>query len=186
MILKEAIEIYRETGNHFFDKETMEFFGSRIESELYENRCFITSEDNFDRSKRYYNVRQFSEDFKNVESLGDFNVMKTKAEAEDFINKIEGDKDMKMNIRMKEESIVEFYNAVAEAMGISKDQVGKGGYNPSKLEVSQERFDVLKGEMDNVSFGMMWVCYGPHAVDFLKNDEVIVHEGFITLKEDKE
>lgn len=34
----------KENGYHFFDYETMKFFASRIESKLYKNQCFITSE----------------------------------------------------------------------------------------------------------------------------------------------
>ena len=48
MTLAEAIEKYNKTGGHFFDEDAMRFFGSRIESDLYDNRCFITSENNFD------------------------------------------------------------------------------------------------------------------------------------------
>lgn len=75
MNLTEAKAIYNSTGKHFFDPETMKFFGSRIESSLYKNRCFITSEKNFDGTKRFYTVRRFSEDYTDIENIGDFNCL---------------------------------------------------------------------------------------------------------------
>ena len=82
MTLAEAIEKYNETGGHFFDKETMRFFGSRIESKLYKNRCFITSENNMDGTERFYNVRRFRDDYRSIETIGEFNTIKTKTEAQ--------------------------------------------------------------------------------------------------------
>lgn len=50
--LSEAKAIYKTGGGHFFDRETFKYWGSRIESALYKNRCFVTSENNFDGSRR--------------------------------------------------------------------------------------------------------------------------------------
>ena len=49
--LAEAKAIYRTGKGHFFDRETLKYWGSRIESALYKNRCFVTSENNFDGSR---------------------------------------------------------------------------------------------------------------------------------------
>ena len=54
MTLADARYEYQKKGGHFFDRDTMKFFGSRIESDLYKNRCFITSEKNFDGTERFY------------------------------------------------------------------------------------------------------------------------------------
>jgi len=43
--------------NHWFNKETMDFFGTKIESELIDGKYFITSEDDFYRTKRQYRLR---------------------------------------------------------------------------------------------------------------------------------
>jgi hypothetical protein len=59
----------------------MTFFGSRIESPLYPNRCFVTSENNFDGTERYYNIRRFNESYTDVETLGEFNTIYTKSSA---------------------------------------------------------------------------------------------------------
>ena len=77
MTLAEAKVIYNGTGKHFFDRDTMRFFSSRIESGLYKNRCFITSENNMDGTERFYNVRRFNEDYTNIETIGEFNTIKT-------------------------------------------------------------------------------------------------------------
>lgn len=66
--LAEAKAIYRTGKGHFFDRETFKYWGSRIESALYKNRCFVTSENNFDSSRRAYTVRRFSPDFLHVET----------------------------------------------------------------------------------------------------------------------
>lgn len=85
-----------------------------------------------------------------------------------------------MHVRMKEESIPEFYNEVARVTGIDPDAVIN--FNPSKIEVSPDRYEILKGDRDAVSFAMIWLNYGPHAVDDLVGDEVVVHDGFITTE----
>lgn len=72
MTLSEAKAIYRTGSGHFFDRETMKYWGSRIESALYKNRCFVTSELNFDGSRR------FSPDFLSVETVGEFQEHATK------------------------------------------------------------------------------------------------------------
>ena len=57
MTLSEAKAIYRTGKGHFFDRETFKYWGSRIESALYKNRCFVTSENNFDGSRRVPGTR---------------------------------------------------------------------------------------------------------------------------------
>jgi len=76
MTFSDAREKYNSYGGHFFDRETMRFWKSRIESTLYKNRCFITSELNFDGSQRLYTVRRFSKDFKEVDTIGEFNCIR--------------------------------------------------------------------------------------------------------------
>lgn len=73
MNLQQAKKIYARTGHHFFDANTMRFWGSKIETDLFENRCFVTSEDNFDQTSRFYNVRRFGKDFSTIDTVGEFN-----------------------------------------------------------------------------------------------------------------
>lgn len=88
MTLAEAKAKYNETGGHFFDRDTMRFFSSRIESALYKNRCFITSEKNFDGTERYYTVRRFSEDFQRISTIGDFNRIRSIATAREIAKEV--------------------------------------------------------------------------------------------------
>lgn len=89
MTLAEAKYEYSKTGGHFFDRETMRFFGSRIESGLYKNRCFITSEKNFDGTKRFYTVRRFNEDFTSIDTIGEFNKITSKVTAQQIAKEVE-------------------------------------------------------------------------------------------------
>lgn len=73
MNMTEAVRIYRRGNGHFFDADTMRFWESKVESELFNNRCFVTSESNFDDTARFYTVRRFSEDYTQVETIGEFN-----------------------------------------------------------------------------------------------------------------
>lgn len=88
MTMIEAKEIYKQNGGHFFNKDTMRFWGSKTETELYKNRCFVTSDDNFDRTKKLYTIRQFSEDYKHVETVGEFQAYETKSAAVEALQDI--------------------------------------------------------------------------------------------------
>lgn len=72
MTLAEAKAIYRTGKGHFFDRETLKYWGCRIESSLYKNRCFVTSELDFNGSRRAFTVRRFSPDFLRIETVGEF------------------------------------------------------------------------------------------------------------------
>ena len=72
-------------GNHFFDKDTIRFFGSRVESSLYKNNTFITSEyTGFERTNRAYTVRYYNEQKNNVETISKFGAFSTKEAAREF------------------------------------------------------------------------------------------------------
>lgn len=71
-------------GHNFFDKDTMEFWGSKIESGLYQNNTFITSEDNWNRTERGYTVRQYDPNTAHINDVSGFLAFKTRAEAKAF------------------------------------------------------------------------------------------------------
>lgn len=57
--ISEVKETNKANGYFFFSKDTMRFFASKIESSLYKNQCFVTSEKKcFDDYTRVYNVRK--------------------------------------------------------------------------------------------------------------------------------
>lgn len=78
------LEDSRARGDYFFSKETMEFWGSAIESELLENNTFVTSEDNFDKTKRLYTARHYNWDRHSVETIGEFQQFTTRTAAIEF------------------------------------------------------------------------------------------------------
>jgi hypothetical protein len=71
----------RESGSHFFDADTMRFFGSRVLDTVYAGRLFITSErSGFDNPVRSYTVREFMPDG-SIETVGEFNGYATAGQA---------------------------------------------------------------------------------------------------------
>ena len=76
----------KEAGYYFFSSDTMAFFASEIESGLYENQCFITSEKKcFDDNTGVYKVRQARENG-SVKNLSE--VLDTLKEARDFVSRV--------------------------------------------------------------------------------------------------
>lgn len=88
MNMTEAKRLYKGYGGYFFDKDTMNFWGSRTESKLFKNYFFITSELDFYGKKRFYTVRRFSENYSKVEDVSEFQEFETKDEAIEFMKKI--------------------------------------------------------------------------------------------------
>lgn len=82
--IKKVIRHSQMVGNHFFDKETMRFWVSEIESDLFQNNTFVTSEDNFDRSKRLYTVRKYNPETGDISTIGKFQQFETIDEAIKF------------------------------------------------------------------------------------------------------
>jgi len=84
--LKEVQEISKKKHRHFFDGQAIEFWGSKIHSkELIKEKYFITSEDNFQQTKRFFTVREFDVQTGKVETIGKFQQFETLEEAEKYI-----------------------------------------------------------------------------------------------------
>lgn len=62
MKISDVKRICRERGDYFFDKDTMDFFNSVIESPLYKNRTFVTSERIDIYYPKRYTIRRFNPD----------------------------------------------------------------------------------------------------------------------------
>lgn len=60
MTIADVKQANRNAGYYFFSRDTMRFFGTRIESALYKNNTFITSDyTGFEKTSRAYSVRVF-------------------------------------------------------------------------------------------------------------------------------
>lgn len=84
--MKQAIERHSQLGGFFFSEGTMKFWKSKVEAGLFDGGYFVTSEPNYDGTNRRYSVRQFSEDRRYIETVGEFRQF---ARREDAVNYIE-------------------------------------------------------------------------------------------------
>lgn len=82
--------INKEKGYHFFDRDTMRFFRSRIEKDqlrfgqLIDDKYFITSEQFDEDSPRLYTVRKFNSERGSMNTVGEFQEFKNKFDAREF------------------------------------------------------------------------------------------------------
>lgn len=84
---------------------------------------------------------------------------------------------MKLNVELVEEGIQQFYDRVAEAIGLDSSTAK---YDCSKILVSERRFYIISNYYSSLdTFGMAWVCYGPKISAELTGEEVEIEEGFI-------
>ena len=92
--IAEVKQANKQAGLHFFDKKTMEFFNSRIESTLIKKegkQYFITSEQ-FSNSlsnyigKRLFTIREVKENGE-IKTIGEFQGYNTKQEAKKELKK---------------------------------------------------------------------------------------------------
>lgn len=91
-----------EIGNHFFSPSTMKGFASKVESEILGGQYFITSEKNFNGTKREFTIRGFKPDGKVINNP--FNQkFDTKSDAKAFL------KSQTSSDKEKSESKVDFW-----------------------------------------------------------------------------
>ncbi len=87
--INQIIDEAKNAGSHFFSKDTLRFFSSRIHSEIYGGCYFITSErDNYrDNNPRFYTIRKYEGGLK-VETVGEFCQYTSKAQAISAVKKL--------------------------------------------------------------------------------------------------
>ena len=67
--MNEAIQDSLRNGCYFFKENTMDFWGSEVEYGMFANNTFVTSEDNFNRTKKLYSVRRYDWEAHEVETI---------------------------------------------------------------------------------------------------------------------
>lgn len=80
-----------DAGNHFFDRDTLRFFRSRVSDELYAGRMFVTSEQHtssYGNSPRLYTVRAARDDGTICDVSG-FQAFETLKQAKGLARKLE-------------------------------------------------------------------------------------------------
>ena len=81
--ITEVKKANKENGQHFFDRNTLAFFGSKVYPDLYTvagRQFFITSEDNFNRTEKGYTIREAMPDG-DIETISEFLQYATKEQA---------------------------------------------------------------------------------------------------------
>jgi hypothetical protein len=81
--IAEVKKANKAKGQHFFDKDTLAFFGSNVYNGLYtvnDRQFFITSEDNFNRTEKGFTIREAMPDG-DIETVGEFLQYETKEQA---------------------------------------------------------------------------------------------------------
>jgi hypothetical protein len=74
-------------GNHFFDKKTMAFFHSEVESRLLYGRYFVTSERFSVDYPKLYTIREVLSDG-SIKTIGEFQSHRTLEGAKETIQRI--------------------------------------------------------------------------------------------------
>lgn len=82
--------INKEKDRHWFERDTMRFFRSKIErdalrfGQLIDDKYFITSEQFDSDSPRLYSVRRFNPKEGSINTVGEFQEFGTKGQAKKF------------------------------------------------------------------------------------------------------
>ena len=67
--MQEAIRDSLRHGSFFFSQGTIEFWGSEVEYGMFSNNTFVTSEDNYNRTKKLFSVRHYDWERHEVETV---------------------------------------------------------------------------------------------------------------------
>lgn len=81
--ITEVKKANKDKGQHFFSKDTLNFFGSKVYPELYTvagRQFFLTSENYYNGIERAYTIREVTPDG-NIETIGEFLQYATKEQA---------------------------------------------------------------------------------------------------------
>ena len=77
------------SGSHWFDKDTMRFFNSKVETGILNRRFFITSERETTSEPKKYTIRYFlredGEDQLYCYSIGEFQQFESVADAKEYL-----------------------------------------------------------------------------------------------------
>ena len=83
-LMDKAICDSRNHGNYFFTPDTIRFWNSKVVAGMFPNNTFVTSEDNYDRSKTLYTARLYDWRTHSVETIGEFQAFSTMEDAINF------------------------------------------------------------------------------------------------------
>jgi len=88
--LSEVRQANKSLGNYWFNRHTMKFWGSKIESSLLKGRFFISSELSIRKDNRRFTIREVKPDGSietlNINKLDGFRAYYSKDQAKDSLN----------------------------------------------------------------------------------------------------
>lgn len=139
MTEREMKNLTQRHGNSYFDKETVEFWNSKIEKTADDNGIFVESVDDFDRENRLYLVKAITMqgEIQTIEPDGTMYTFKSSEEAKSFAKELSDmlgkgfglAKEIKENLKNKGEYT--FVNAKDEELTINTSEIV--GTNNDKL-----------------------------------------------------
>lgn len=87
LAMADVMRINKEKGQYFFTPDTMRFFKSKVESKLYKDKYFITSEQAPDMPRKY-SVRKFDKKTGDISTVGEFQAYGSKESAKEALKKL--------------------------------------------------------------------------------------------------
>jgi len=96
----------KQNNRCFFDRPTMKFFNSKIESKLYADNTFITSERENHQLPKKYTIRIALDNGKEIENIGEFQKFESLISAREY-RKTEQYKNTIKN-RLEDKALKEF------------------------------------------------------------------------------
>ena len=84
----------KKAGKNWFDKDTMRFFKSRIESKLYSDNTFITSEQQSYQHPKLYTIRIALNNGIDIENVGEFQQFRSFYQASEYRKTIQYKNDL--------------------------------------------------------------------------------------------
>ena len=85
--MAEVREANRNIGHCWFEYKTMKFWHTKIHGDVRRGKYFITSEDNYNRQRRLFTIREFKPDGQ-ILTVGEFQAYKSLAEAKQALKEI--------------------------------------------------------------------------------------------------
>jgi hypothetical protein len=82
--MEQVKQANKARGQHWFDADTMEYWGTEIHGEPMAGEFFITSEDNFNKDARFFTIRKVS-DTGRISTVGRWQEYATLKEAEEQV-----------------------------------------------------------------------------------------------------
>ncbi len=131
MTEREMKDLTKRHGNSYFNKETVEFWNSKIEKTADNNGIFVESVDDFDRENRLYLVKAITMqgEIQTIEPDGTMYTFKSPEEAKSFAKELSDilgkgfglPKEIKENLKNKGEYT--FVNAKDEGLTINTSEI---------------------------------------------------------------